>query len=205
MSEVFRNDHHGRRTRQVTATFALEDVQHPSQSEYRRNHRTRRNSRPSIMAMNYHFGIAPDEGYVIRDVIVDGASVGAVSSYTFSGVTSDHTIEARLRKRAIRHRRSGGRKRPHHSGRKRFDKNTGTTQFSPSKRIPTTTIQDVPGGRGNCWTRAVLHLRKRHFRAYDFGNVCRRHAYAYSIHRRRRKRDRFTFGRDAYVQTSGTS
>ena len=40
------------------------------------------------------FGINPDEGYVIKDVIVDGTSVGAVSSYTFSGVTADHTIEA---------------------------------------------------------------------------------------------------------------
>ena len=43
---------------------------------------------------DYTFGIIPDEGYVIRDVIVDRTTVGAVSSYTFSNVTSDHTIEA---------------------------------------------------------------------------------------------------------------
>ena len=40
------------------------------------------------------FELTPDEGHVIGDVIVDGTTVGAVSSYTFSDVTSDHTIEA---------------------------------------------------------------------------------------------------------------
>ncbi|MGB9808512.1 MAG: hypothetical protein ACPLSA_00505, partial [Caldanaerobacter sp.] len=40
------------------------------------------------------FVIKPDDGYTIKDVIVDGKSVGAVSTYTFENVTSDHTIEA---------------------------------------------------------------------------------------------------------------
>jgi hypothetical protein len=40
------------------------------------------------------FTITPDEGYRIDDVTVDGSSVGAVSSYTFGSVTSDHTIRA---------------------------------------------------------------------------------------------------------------
>ena len=40
------------------------------------------------------FTIAADEDYVIEDVLVDGASVGAVSSYTFTNVTADHTISA---------------------------------------------------------------------------------------------------------------
>ncbi len=30
----------------------------------------------------------------IEDVLVDGSSVGAVSSYTFNNVTSNHTISA---------------------------------------------------------------------------------------------------------------
>jgi len=38
--------------------------------------------------------IAPNEGYRIADVRVDGVSVGAVSSYTFENVTTGHTIEA---------------------------------------------------------------------------------------------------------------
>ena len=40
------------------------------------------------------FTIAPDAGYQIADVLVDGSSVGAVSSYTFTNVTEDHTISA---------------------------------------------------------------------------------------------------------------
>ena len=40
------------------------------------------------------FTITPDEGYIVSDVLVDGKSVGAVSSYTFKDVKADHTIEA---------------------------------------------------------------------------------------------------------------
>jgi len=43
---------------------------------------------------NQTFTITPNTGYRIADVMVDGASVGAVSSYTFSNVTSAHTISA---------------------------------------------------------------------------------------------------------------
>ena len=41
---------------------------------------------------NQIFTIAPDPCYHIADVLVDGASVGAVSTYTFTNVTADHTI-----------------------------------------------------------------------------------------------------------------
>ena len=40
------------------------------------------------------FAITPDTGYQIDDVLVDGSSVGAVSSYTFINVTENHTISA---------------------------------------------------------------------------------------------------------------
>lgn len=40
------------------------------------------------------FTITPDAGYAVAKVLVDGRSVGAVSSYTFRNVTQDHTIEA---------------------------------------------------------------------------------------------------------------
>lgn len=43
---------------------------------------------------NKTFTIAADIGYQISDVLVDGQSVGAVSSYTFSNVRSKHAIEA---------------------------------------------------------------------------------------------------------------
>lgn len=38
------------------------------------------------------FSITPSSGYKISGVKVDGTSVGAVSSYTFSNITSGHTI-----------------------------------------------------------------------------------------------------------------
>jgi uncharacterized membrane protein len=40
------------------------------------------------------FTMTPNAGYRISDVKVDGVSVGAVTTYTFSSVTSAHTIEA---------------------------------------------------------------------------------------------------------------
>jgi FtsP/CotA-like multicopper oxidase with cupredoxin domain len=40
------------------------------------------------------FDVTADAGFTIADVLVDGVSVGAVSSYTFSNVVSDHTIWA---------------------------------------------------------------------------------------------------------------
>ncbi len=43
---------------------------------------------------NQTFSITPSAHYHITDVLVDGASVGAVTSYTFAGVTTDHTINA---------------------------------------------------------------------------------------------------------------
>ncbi|RLI43720.1 hypothetical protein DRO59_00115 [Candidatus Bathyarchaeota archaeon] len=40
------------------------------------------------------FFITPDEDYCISSVIVDGISVGAVQTYSFTNVTSDHSIHA---------------------------------------------------------------------------------------------------------------
>ena len=48
--------------------------------------------------LNYGSGksytITPDTGYNITDVLVDNISMGAVTSFTFSNITSDHTISA---------------------------------------------------------------------------------------------------------------
>lgn len=42
------------------------------------------------------FTITPFPSYQISDVVVDGVSVGAISSYTFENINSDHSIEALL-------------------------------------------------------------------------------------------------------------
>jgi hypothetical protein len=43
---------------------------------------------------NKTFTIAPNTGYSISGVIVDGQSVGAVANYTFSNIAANHTIAA---------------------------------------------------------------------------------------------------------------
>lgn len=40
------------------------------------------------------YTVTPDAGYRVADVLVDGSSVGAVNSYTFTNVQATHTIEA---------------------------------------------------------------------------------------------------------------
>jgi hypothetical protein len=40
------------------------------------------------------FTITPNSGYRVTSVLVDGTSVGAVTTYTFSNVTTNHTIAA---------------------------------------------------------------------------------------------------------------
>ena len=42
---------------------------------------------------NITFEFTPDTGYLVDDVIVDGVSIGNLSSYTFNNVNSNHTIE----------------------------------------------------------------------------------------------------------------
>jgi hypothetical protein len=43
---------------------------------------------------NVTFTITPDAGYHVADVLVDAASVGAVTTYPFTNVTANHTISA---------------------------------------------------------------------------------------------------------------
>lgn len=43
---------------------------------------------------NQGFTITPNSGFHVSDVTVDGSSVGAVTSYTFTNVTANHTIAA---------------------------------------------------------------------------------------------------------------
>ncbi|MBK6283472.1 MAG: hypothetical protein IPF54_13210 [Draconibacterium sp.] len=43
---------------------------------------------------NQSFTITPSLGYQVEDVLVDGSSVGALTTYEFTNVTSNHTISA---------------------------------------------------------------------------------------------------------------
>ena len=43
---------------------------------------------------NQSYLIVPSPGYHVADVLVDGVSQGALTSYTFTNVTAGHTISA---------------------------------------------------------------------------------------------------------------
>jgi len=43
---------------------------------------------------NYTFTITPNSGYYIDNVLIDGVSVGNVTSYTFINITANHSISA---------------------------------------------------------------------------------------------------------------
>lgn len=47
------------------------------------------------------FTIAPNAGYDILDVLVDGESIGSKTLYTFTNVTADHAIEAAFVKKSV--------------------------------------------------------------------------------------------------------
>ncbi len=49
---------------------------------------------PSTTGRVRPFTITPSTGYSVSSVVVDGSSVGVVSSYTFSNVQAAHTITA---------------------------------------------------------------------------------------------------------------
>jgi hypothetical protein len=51
-----------------------------------------RGSVPVATGASRSFTIVPDPGYHVADVLVDGASVGPVLSYTFGNVQANHTI-----------------------------------------------------------------------------------------------------------------
>ena len=51
-------------------------------------------SSPVVYGSNASYSITPDPGQQIADVEVDGGSVGAVTSYTFTNVIANHTIVA---------------------------------------------------------------------------------------------------------------
>jgi hypothetical protein len=61
------------------------------------------------------FAITPDTGFHVSDVLVDGASVGATTTYSFSAAAADHTISASFEADAseqpaatAKNRRNGG-------------------------------------------------------------------------------------------------
>ena len=85
------------------------------------------------------FTIAADPGYHVADVLVDGASVGAVTSYTFTNVTADHTIAATFAHRHVHDHAHGRRSTAPSARRRRRPSTTAPPRPSPSRPPPATT------------------------------------------------------------------
>ncbi|WP_322908146.1 DUF4073 domain-containing protein, partial [Paenibacillus sp. SGZ-1009] len=54
-----------------------------------------------LKGSNQTLTFTPDAGYSIQDVIIDGKSVGAVSTYTFTNVSAAHTVKVVFVKTAV--------------------------------------------------------------------------------------------------------
>lgn len=88
------------------------------------------------------YTITPSTGYKIAGVTVDGASVGAVSSYTFSSVTANHTIAASFTATVT-------------AGTVTFAGNSGGTQFKDSKGTTYLADSKYSGGSVGKTTAAI--------------------------------------------------
>jgi hypothetical protein len=54
------------------------------------------------------FTVTPDANYIVDDVKVDGKSVGPQTTYTFTGVSADHSIEATFKAKAVEQKGDDG-------------------------------------------------------------------------------------------------
>ncbi|MES2921276.1 MAG: hypothetical protein V4819_07010 [Verrucomicrobiota bacterium] len=79
----------------ISASFAVDTVVHTITASAGANGTISPSGGVSANAgVNKVFSIAAATGYHIADVLVDGSSVGAVSSHTFNNVSANHTIAA---------------------------------------------------------------------------------------------------------------
>ena len=79
----------------ITATFAPNVVNHTITASAGANGSITPSGAVSVNhGTDQSFTIIPDAHYHLVDVKVDNVSQGAISSYTFGGVTADHTIAA---------------------------------------------------------------------------------------------------------------
>ncbi|MBN2588397.1 MAG: hypothetical protein JXA96_00925 [Sedimentisphaerales bacterium] len=58
--------------------------------------------------LSQKFTIVPSDGYEITDVVVDGVSYGSLTSYTFSSISTNHTISASFSSKFVYQINCGG-------------------------------------------------------------------------------------------------
>ena len=117
------------------------------------------------------YSITPSTGYHVASVLVDGSSVGAVTSYTFSNVTANHTISATFAINTYTITASAG--------------TNGTitpsgalhSQLRGQPGIHNNAKHRVSCGKCPCGrflgrSRDFLHLQQRNGQSYDLSHLC---------------------------------
>ena len=78
----------------IAASFAIDTFTHHCQRRCQRLHHAVGGADRELRRPTRASRITPATGYHVADVLVDGVSVGAVTSYNFTNVTANHTIAA---------------------------------------------------------------------------------------------------------------
>ena len=128
------------------------------------------------------FTITPAANYHVADVLVDGVSVGAVTNYTFTNVTANHTIAASFAidtHTITASAGSNGTISP--SG--AVSVNYGASQtfsITPDGQLPR---GGRPGGRRLSGGGDQLHLHQRHRQPHHCRQLCHRHPHHHGLSR----------------------
>jgi hypothetical protein len=116
------------------------------------------------------YTITPSNGYQIKSVTVDGTNQGAISSYTFSNITSSHTINATFEKKANSITAAAG------NGGSISPSGTVSVEYGGSK---TFTITPSSGWKISAVT--VDGLNKGAISSYSFSNITGPHTISASF------------------------
>ena len=157
---------------------------HATRSPPRRARTAR--SRPSgAVAVNcggdQAFTIAADPCYHIADVLVDGVSVGAVTSYTFTNVHGEPHDRGQLRDRHLHDHGLGGRRTAAISPSGAVAVNCGADQaftITPDAcyHVADVLVDGVLGGRGG-----ELHVHERAGEPHDRGQLRAQHLHDHGL------------------------
>ena len=122
------------------------------------------------------FSLTPATGYHVADVLVDGVSVGAVTTYNFTNVTADHTIAASFAIDTFTITASAGANGSITPTRRRDGelRRQPDLHHHPGRRLPR---GRRPGGRRLGGRGDQLHLHQRHRRPHHLGHLRHRHLH----------------------------
>ena len=145
--------------------------------------------------LSQKFTITPSAGYEISNVIIDGVSFGTLTSYTFSSLSTDHTISAVFSSKAIYQINCGGGQSSTYAPDQYYD--SGTT-YSSTNTIYTSGVTN-PAPQDVYLTERYGNM------AYTFPNLVSETSYKVRLHFAENYSDvAYTGGRLFNVYINGT-